>query len=273
VCDPSSPVGYANVEYHLPWIDNTTCALTDTYVKRCTELYRPTPVDYANGEVAEDAFCIKALQCMDGLVSLLTAPTTKQVEDWIKENCCQDRRLPSNGYIQHVWSMLESPPCSDPGESCAFGKCCALSGLVCSSVTQKCEVSQRSCAKEGESCAFGACCADPGLVCSSVTKKCEVPQRSCAKAGESCAAKTCCTGLACDTEKSKKGKKRMKCVKKVNHMELCAKRCTTYCLGKQRVNRCAAEFINHRCKPFSDKNKVIVKGKCLAMIASRAQTL
>jgi hypothetical protein len=59
----------------LPWIDEALRTLTDTYAKICTEIRRPTPVDYDQGEVASDVFCIKAIQRADGLLYHSTATT------------------------------------------------------------------------------------------------------------------------------------------------------------------------------------------------------
>jgi hypothetical protein len=120
---------YARVDDHMPWIDKAMCTLTDTYSKRCAELYRPTPVDYAQGEVASDAYCVKAVQCVDGLLYLSMATTKMQVKSWVEANCCQEGRLPSKGYTRHVWSILSPPPCAKEGELCDNNPCC--SGLAC----------------------------------------------------------------------------------------------------------------------------------------------
>jgi hypothetical protein len=54
-----------------------------------------------------------------------------------------------------------------------------------------------------------------------------------------------------------------------SHMEVCAQRCVTNCLGKPNPSQCASRFIARGCKKFSSKIAAVVKTNCLNGIACK----
>jgi hypothetical protein len=54
-----------------------------------------------------------------------------------------------------------------------------------------------------------------------------------------------------------------------SHMEVCAQRCVTSCVGKPNPSQCATGFIAGRCKKFTSKSAAVVKRNCLTGIACR----